>query len=344
MSSQERKGPTASPPRVYIFHGEDELGCREALDSLRQRLGPPEMAALNTTLLDGRSVTVGQIQDACDTVPFLADRRLVIVEGLLSRLTSSRQKEVQALTAYLDRLPETARLVFVERGTLDEHHPILKKVRQHPYGYIKRFTPPHRLEGWIVQRVQRKGGTITPQAASALAEAVGPDLQQLDRELEKLVAYAGVGGTIQPEDVEQLVSAAQEANIFAMVDALGRRDGEKAARLLHQLLEEGQHPLALLAMIVRQFRLLIQVKELAGAGARAEAIARRLRLHPFVARKLYVQAQNFSTAQLERVYRYLLETDLAIKTGEMTDVVALDLLIAGLAPPPDPAALSQRRW
>ena len=337
MSSQEHSDPTSPPPRVYIFHGEDELSCSEALISLRQRLGPPEMAALNTSVLDGRSVTVGQIQDACDTVPFLSDRRLVIVEGLLSRLTAARQKEVQALSAYLDRLPETTRLVFVERGTLGDDHPILKKVRQHPHGYIKRFTPPHRLEGWIVQRVKRKGGAITPQAASALAEAVGPDLRQLDQELEKLMAYAGVGEAIQPEDVERLVSAAQEANIFAMVDALGRRDGEKAARLLHRLLEEGQHPLALLAMIVRQFRLLIQVKELTGAGARTEAIARRLRLHPFVARKLYAQAQNFSTAQLERIYRYLLETDLAIKTGEMADVVALDLLIAGLVPPPDPA-------
>jgi len=112
---------------------------------------------------------------------------------------------------------------------------------------------------------------------------------------------------------------------------LGRRDGQRAARLLHQLLDEGEHPLALLGMIVRQFRILIQVKELSERGLSQQDMAARLKLHPFVVKKAVRQAMNFSTEQLETIYRRLLETDVAIKTGQMDAVLALDMLVVGLS-------------
>ena len=118
-----------------------------------------------------------------------------------------------------------------------------------------------------------------------------------------------------------------------MVDALGRRDGRTAAQTLHRLLEAGEHPLGLLAMVVRQFRLLIQVKELRTEGASSQEIANALGLHPFPASKLHNQANHFTAAQLETVYRHLLDTDVAIKSGEIEAEVALDLLVAGLAAP-----------
>jgi DNA polymerase-3 subunit delta len=133
--------------------------------------------------------------------------------------------------------------------------------------------------------------------------------------------------------VALLVPYAQEAVIFNAVDALGQRDGTKAALLLHNLLAHGNDPLYLLAMIVRQFRLLIQVKELANEGQSPADIAKTIKLHPFPTRKLYTQARNFTLEQLERVHKHLLKLDVQIKTGKINDVVALDLFIAGLASP-----------
>ena len=124
---------------------------------------------------------------------------------------------------------------------------------------------------------------------------------------------------------------AQAAVVFDLVDALGRRDGQTAARTLHRLLDAGEHPLGLLAMVVRQFRLLIQVKELKAEGANPQTIAKTLGIHPFPARKLHTQATYFTGEQLEVVYRHLLDSDLAIKSGEIEADVALDLLVAGLA-------------
>ena len=131
-------------------------------------------------------------------------------------------------------------------------------------------------------------------------------------------------------DAELIVPYAQAAVVFDLVDALGRRDGQTAARTLHRLLDAGEHPMGLLAMIVRQFRLLIQVKELKAEGANPQTISKTLGIHPFPARKLHNQATYFTGEQLEVVYRHLLDSDVAIKSGELTPEVALDLLVAGL--------------
>jgi DNA polymerase-3 subunit delta len=167
----------------------------------------------------------------------------------------------------------------------------------------------------------------------ALVQAASDDQRLLDQEIEKLLAYTNRERPVSSEDVALLVPYAQEAVIFDAVDAMGQRDGVKAARLIHNLLDHGNEPLYLLAMIVRQFRLLIQIKQLSQEGLDPSAIAKTIKLHPYPTGKLYNQARNFTQEQLERVHHRLLEIDVQIKTGQINEIVALDLLIAGLAPP-----------
>jgi len=281
------------------------------------------------------------LHHACDAIPFLAEKRLVIVMGLLARLVARKGRDISAthkehlnaLVDYLPRLPETTRLVFVEEKSLPASHPVLQLAQREERGYVKRFDPPDAksLPRWIEKRVRKHGGEIEPQAAHQLAAVVGADLRLLDQEIVKLVTYTNAEHPITKADVDSVVPYAQAAIVFDMVDALGRRDGRTAAQTLHRLLDAGEHPLGLLAMIVRQFRLLIQVKELRDGGATPKDVSQALKLHPFPARKLYNQATHFTAAQLETVYRHLLDTDVAIKSGEVKAEVALDLLVAGLA-------------
>ena len=251
-------------------------------------------------------------------------------------LSTSQRERLTALADYLPRLPETTRLVFIEDKPLPARHSILRLAQREERGYVKRFDPPdaRALPRWIEKRVRKYGGEIEPQASRQLAAVVGTGLRLLDQEIVKLVTYtqSPTGGqAITTADVEAVVPYAQAAVVFDLVDALGRRDGRTAAQTLHRLLDAGEHPLRLLAMIVRQFRLLIQVKELKAGGGTPRDIAQALRLHPFPARKLHTQATHFTAAQLEAVYRHLLDTDVAIKTGKIDPEVALDLLVAGLA-------------
>ena len=335
---------TKPAPTFYIFHGADEFTRAETLADFKRRLGPPDTVDLNTTILDGGTLTLAKLRHACETIPFLAEKRLVIVEGLLTRLAPRKDRELSAsqrelLTAladYLPRLPETTRLVFIEDKPLPARHSMLQLVQREERGYVKRFDPPDAkaLPRWIEKRVRKYGGAIEPQATRQLAAVVGTDLRLLDQEIAKLVTYtqSPTGGqAITIADIEAVVPYAQAAVVFDLVDALGRRDGRTAAQTLHRLLDAGEHPLGLLAMIVRQFRLLIQVKELKAERATPHDIAKTLRLHPFPARKLHTQATHFTAAQLEAVYRHLLDTDIAIKTGKIDPEVALDLLVAGLA-------------
>jgi DNA polymerase-3 subunit delta len=328
-------------PTFYVLHGEDEFSRSETLSSFKRRLGPADTVDLNTTVLDGKRVTLSELHHVCDAVPFLADRRLVIVEGLLSRLTArkgrplsdAKQKLLEDLKEYLPHLPPTTRLVLVEDRSLPATHPVVKLAKEEQRGYVKRFEQPdtRALPRWIRERAQRHGGDIEPRAAHRLAAVVGADLRLLDQEIIKLVTFRDGEGAITETDVETLVPYSQDAVIFDLVDALGHRDGSTAAQTLHRLIEEGEHPLGLLGMIIRQFRLLIQVKTLKAEGASSRDIAKALGVHPFPARKLYNQSTHFTPDQLEKVYRYLSETDLDIKTGKVDPEVALDLLVAGLA-------------
>ncbi|NJN54176.1 MAG: hypothetical protein HC804_05095, partial [Anaerolineae bacterium] len=135
---------------------------------------------------------------------------------------------------------------------------------------------------------------------------------------------------ITAADVLLLSPYAAEASIFDLVDALGSRNSKRASLLLQQKFSEGADPFYLFTMFVRQFRLLIQVKELADEGKRPPAIGQELKLHSFVVGKLYQQSQGFSLPQLEQIYHHLLDIDVGSKTGRQDMPTALNLLVAAL--------------
>jgi DNA polymerase-3 subunit delta len=336
----------------YVFHGEDEFSRAVELLRLRGKLagGDQAMAELNTTILDGSQLALAELRHVCDVIPFLADRRLVIVHGLLGRLAPGRKGRrkkpsedqqpawkrtfLEDLSAYLPTMPPTTRLIFVESRTLSASHPTLKLAKaeeEKGKAYVKLFSLPKdwELQGWIRDRAKTLGGDIDGDAASLLATLVGRDLRLLDQELDKLLIYAD-GRSIQAGDVRTLVSRAREANIFDLVDSVGRRHSDRALRLLHRLLDDGEAPLYLLAMLARQVRILIQVSELRARGLTQDKIAARLKLHRYVVEKGLAQSRNFDLPQLEAAHRRIVETDWSIKTGRAGDILALDLLVVEL--------------
>lgn len=327
----------------YLFHGEDEYSRSSALAEMKTRLGDSATADLNITILDGKKATLDELIHACDTVPFLAEKRLVIVNDLAARFErkppGAKKREskqdtafLQGLEEYLSRLPDSARLVFLEQRNISKGNPIYNFTSTSEHGYVKKFTPPRgaALNRWIARRAQEKGGLIESAAINLLAAFVGNDLRLLDQEIDKLLTYCSGEKSIREGDVQVLVSYVHEADIFQMVDALGKRDSREAMKLLHRLLEEGQPPLYLLHMIARQFRILLRIKELLARGTSAADIKALLGLHPFVVEKVMKQAPNFSVAQLEAIYHRLLEIDLAVKTGGMEPHLALDVFVAEL--------------
>jgi DNA polymerase-3 subunit delta len=314
----------------YIFHGDDAHSQKETLAELIGRLGDPSMLELNTTHFSGQ-VAFAQLRQVCNSVPFLTKRRLVICQDTLS--SQPDRALVDELITYLPQLPESTRLFFLESRSLPANHRLLRLAEESENGYVRAFDRPEgaALNRWVQERAGEKGGEITPRAVHMLVTNIGNELELLDNELEKLVLYTADMGPIDAEHVALLCPYAAEASIFDLVDALGSRNGRQAATTLQRKLNEGRDPFYLFAMIVRQFRLLIQVKELAEAGQHPPAIGKALRLHPFVAGKLHRQSQHFSLAQLEKIYAHLLQTDVGVKTGRADMLTSLNLLVAALA-------------
>lgn len=327
---------------LYILHGEDEFSRAEAIADMRSKMDPV-VGELNTAILDGRNLTLGELQAACDAMPFMAERRLVIVHDLLSsagggkgsrrgqreKPSEAEPKRMEGLEEYLPQLPESARLVLSESRALPDSHKLLRRAKELG-AYVRRFDLPQgaELEQWIAQRAQSKGVGIDRNAVALLTGFIGPNLRLLDQELEKLATYLGGSGTIGREEVKRLVSSLQEANIFHMVDALGSRDGRRALTLLRRLLDENAAPLYLLTMIVRQFRLLLQAQELAAKGATPAEMAREMQSPAFVVRKCAQQARNFTPGELRAILAQLLDIDVGIKTGRVAGPLALDLFVA----------------
>ncbi len=326
---------SADPPRLYIFHGADEFSQKVTLAELKEKMGgDPAMVDLNTSRFSGRSVQFGELVHACNSLPFLSDRRLVIVEGLIEHLNAKERKaEREALLEFLPQLPPSTRLVLLEKTALPPGNPFIRLASDPDLSFARQFDIPtgYALVQWVIQQANGKGGDITRPAAALLAANAGDDLHLLDMELEKLLGYVGLARPVQPEDVELLTPYAGQVVIFDLVDAIGQQREQVAATLLRRKLDEGEEPLYLLAMITRQFRLLIQVKEKLEQDLRVDEIGGQIKLHPFVTRKIAQQAGNFTLPQLDDIYRQLLDTDVAIKTGRMDPAVAVDLLVVELA-------------
>lgn len=325
-----------SAPTFYVLHGPDEFTCRAQVQAMRAQMGDPGTADLNISVFDDKSASAAEILAAAQAIPFLGEKRLVIVGGLLSWLTrrgagKAAKDELTVLAEGLTELPPWARVVFVESVTLPDSHPILKLAKTVPGGFHKTFDAPRNPTRWIVEHARSAyGAEIEPAAAAALAAVTGDDLHAADSELSKLAVYTGGERPISEADVALLTPYVAEVSIFEMVDALGRRDGATAVRLLHRLLADGE-PLPIFGMIIRQFRLLIMAREFLNEGGAPRQAGSALGVHPFVGEKVAAQAKVFTQEQLEAIYRHLLDTDLAIKTGKVEAALALDLLIAGIA-------------
>jgi len=345
---------------ITLIHGPAELLRAEALAKIQAEIAPdPELARLNTVRLDGRSLTPAGLQNACDTLPFLAERRLVIVDNLLARLSSPAKRQdktappeagetetaesveppeeargqVKVFLAYLPQVPVSTELVLLEVDSASGSG--LRKIQELARSGQARIIfcekpRKNELPDWIHKRARLRGVKLDAGAVQDLADFVGDDLRQIDQELIKLRDYAG-GRTVTRNDVRGLVPATRAASVFELVDALGSGDGATAGRRMYRALSvDGEPPLRLLAMIARQYRLLIQVKALQAQGARSQEIAQTLNIGEWAVPRFIGQANRHTFGRLERAMERIVAADEAIKTGRLTDHEALDILLAEL--------------
>ena len=330
---------------IYVLHGEDDFSKKAFLNALREEIGQIDIRDANTTVLEGPDLKLQHLLQVANVVPFLAERRLVIAAGLLGRFEEVRPvrrrgaaggrqndllEEWKDLSQSLSDLPPTTLLVFLD-GRLSRGNPLLSKLSDLAEVKEFRILTGDALSRWLARRVREMGLSITGSAERQLIDLVGGDLWVMQGELEKLALYAD-GETVDREMVQLLVANSREANIFRTVDMVLEGRTSNALRLIKQMQESGADAGYIIAMLARQLRLMLLAKDLVGQGVPGSEMARRLGLRAeFAVKRVQEQARRHSKEKIVAMYVSLLEADLAIKRGALSDDLAIETLFVELA-------------
>lgn len=325
---------------ILFFYGEDNFRLKQKIKELKQKFIDASLGDTNLAVLDGKTEPYDNIVRQILAMPFLAKSRLVIIENLLKE---GKPEVKEKIVEFLPKIPASSVVVFVEEGSPDKRTALYKKLNQPKTSQEFKLLEGAELNKWIKDEVRRRGGEIESDAIDKLVEYVGNDLWRMANEIDKLTAYrlqtpekigslsTVVGSHIAVSDIELLVKPMVESNIFDLIDAIGAKNQKKALYELHALLEAGQNELYILSMIVYQFRNLLIVRDFLDRGTTNQYdLAKKAKIHPYVAGKTLAQARSYGLDELKNIYAKLLDFDCAIKTGKMESRTALDLLTVKL--------------
>ncbi|HKJ26743.1 MAG TPA: DNA polymerase III subunit delta [Anaerolineales bacterium] len=318
-------------PVVYILHGDDEYGIAEFLRAMEEKLGDPTTADMNITRFEGGGYDVEDLHAAAAAMPFLAPRRLVVVDNVSKKYT--RKEQYIKMTEMMDGLPPTTALVLAEKSPLKDSHWLMKWSKTAgDRAYVRAFNVPKgaQMTNWIRAYAGEKGGEISHQAAALLAENVQDVPRMAALEVEKLLAFVNYARPVDVDDVEMAAAfVGGQGDYFAFMDSIAARNGRKAMDMLQKLLDE-QDPLPLFFSLVSHFRLVLQAREIYENGGTDQTVAKTLAIHPFRAKKMTVQARTMPLQSLENMYLRLQRLDLEIKTGQIDPALALESMVAEL--------------
>lgn len=302
----------------YLLYGEERYLVHLYRDKLKKALNS-DGDSMNYAYFEGENIDTEEVILLADTLPFFADKRLIVVEN-----SGFFKAANDRLADYLKHMGETAVLVFVETE-VDKRGRMYKAVKSR--GQVVEFKTQEEavLRNWILGKLKKEEKQISGAALALFLSKTGPDMNQIRMELEKLLCYTYERNAITAEDVEAICTTRIQNKIFEMVDAIGNRDQKKAMELYYDLLILKESPRVILALLARQFLILLQIKELAGVGR--AAVAAKVGIPPFAVAKNTAQSRQFKRAQLREALSDCAEYGEAINTGRLGERICVELLI-----------------
>ncbi len=306
---------------LHILYGDDDFSIYEAVEALKVNVGLGDVDDGNVIKLDVSSVSAQEVQAMCQTVPFLADSRMIVLRGLLATFENKKNKiavkEWQPVFDNIPHFPESTQLVLVDKS-LSDRNTMLRHLDA--IGVVRKFPPLKgaELRRWVKARVGAKGCRISEESVELLTQLVGPNLWVMSSEIEKLSLYCS-GNIVEVEDIRGLVSSAREVNIFDAVDAIIGNEYDRAIKIMGDLVNAGSGNL-IIVMIARQVRILLLAKDLERRQIPLSKWQERLGLRgEWMIKRIRNQGGRYSYQLLKDLLGGLLEADFLIKTGALVD-------------------------
>ncbi|WHX47760.1 DNA polymerase III subunit delta [Paenibacillus woosongensis] len=320
---------------LYVCYGTEKYQINEFIALLEKHVVDEEQRDFAMAAFDLSETPIEAVIEEAETLPFLVPRKLIVVKDA-SVFTAGKdggkvEHRLDSLTAYMANPAEHSVLVFVVQGEkLDERKKIVKAIKA--AGTVLSFMPmgSGELAAWAVKQAEKRGCAMSRETADALIAASGVQMAALAVELDKLCLYAGNGGVIDESAIAQLVARTTEQNVFAMVECIAGLKLEQALDIFYELLKQREEPIKIAALIARQFRIMLQVKELGRQSYSQQQMASQLGLHPYAVKIAGEQARRFETAKLRQVLSELAQLDHQMKSGGIDKVLGIELFLLRL--------------
>ena len=304
---------------VYLIYGDEDYLRKQYKDRMKAALVGDD--AMNYSYFEGKGISVKELIDLGETLPFFGERRLIVVEN--SGFFSSAQEE---MANYLKEMPDTTCFVFVEKE-VDKRNKLFKTVSS--LGYAAQMGAPDErtLMRWIIGLLRAEQRGMKEQTMRYFLERIDTDMENIRRELDKLVVYTDGQEEITREAIDAVCTVHTESQIFDMVQVIAQKNQAKALQLYYELITQKEPPMKILYWITRQFNQLYQIKDLQSKGYPDHIIAERMGVRDFIVRKNKALCQSFSLPELRKAIEICVERDEDVKTGRLNDRMAVELLI-----------------
>lgn len=305
---------------VYLLYGTEDYLKRQYRDKLKHALVEPD-DTMNFSAYEGKDINPKELIDLSETLPFFKEKRMILVEN-----SGFFKNSCDDLAEYMSQVPESTCFVFVEEE-VDKRSKLFKAASR--AGSAVEFETPKEdmLIRWILGRIQREGKKITQSVMQLFLSKTGSDMENIDKELEKLICYTWDKTEISAADVEAICTGQTENKIFEMIDAISAKNQKKALDLYYDLLALKEAPMRILFLIARQFQNLLLIKSMSAKGYPAVSIAKTAGMPSFAVQKNLRQAGAFKINQLKEAIEDCGQAEEDVKTGRMADQLAVELLI-----------------
>ena len=312
--------------RCYLFFGPEAYLIRDYETTLTKALLPEGTEMMNHDTFEEKRATAEAIMEAAETFPFLNDKRLVTVRNSEFFQKGGRKEEGEKLKEFLANIPESTCILFVE-DKVEKTNGLYKAVVKYGQAVEFKKLTEKDLASWIKKICKDNGKQMTDSVMNLFLQTVDHDMENIEGELMKLIAYKGEEGEIKAEDIRAVCTVSLEARVFDLVKAVAEKRPEKATQIYRTLLSLKESPYMVLSLITRQFRFILETQLLSESGMTNEMIAAKLEIRDFAVKEYLRQSSRFSASVWKQAMRDCLETDLNIKLGKAAEETAVELLI-----------------
>ena len=304
---------------VYLLYGDEPYLKKQYEDKLIKAVVSDD--TMNYPYFDKESVSVKEIMSIGDTLPFFAEKRLIVVEN--SGFFKSSNDE---LAIYIKNMPDYLIIIFVEEQ-IDKRNKLYKSVSETGYVSEMNAQPVSVLTKWIKGLFNAENKEITGEAVTCLLDRTGASMNLIKQEIEKLVTYVDNRPVIEKHDVEAVCSTQTVSRIFEMISAIGEKNQQKALNLYYDLLTLKEKPMSILFLIVRQFNGILQVSQGLSQGKNNSVMAKEIGIQPFLVGKYASCARKFTPEILYSALKDCAQVEEDVKSGKLIDRIAVEMII-----------------